>query len=67
MGWRVLAGPSVGRREFGSPYRRARRSREVHSEVREGSGGPPEGPGGVRRPTQWSWRAGKPFWRSWRA
>ena len=36
----------------GKPAGRSGRGREAHAEVREGSGSPPGGLGGVGRPTQ---------------
>ena len=43
---------------------RSGRVREAHPEVREGSGGPPEGLGGVESHTQRSVGVGRPTWRS---
>ena len=40
-----------------NPIRRAARGFEAHSEVREGLKGPPEGPGGVGKPTLMSGRS----------
>ena len=47
----------------GKPTRRSGRGREAHLKVREGSGGPPGGLGGVGMPTR---RFGSPTRRSGR-
>ena len=46
------------------PTHRSRIGREAHPEVREESGGPPGGPGGIGRTTRWFERGREALLRS---